>query len=137
MLRASDLTRQSLVPLSAGLLGATDRYFGALDAYRGGNVEPILGVFIDATFAAISNATMLADELDEMHEAWRGRITARSDSNVWRALEFCAGRPAITAEILITELEIPKVNAYRQIEQLVDANIVIKHRKHDATECGS
>lgn len=124
MLRESGLTRHSLVPLSAGLLGSTNHYFDALTAYRQGDVEPILRAFINATYAALSNATTLVDELDEMHEAWRGQIRARSDSAIWPALKFCAGRLAITAEMLTTELGISKVNSYRQIEQLVDAGIV-------------
>ena len=123
MLHTSGLTRQSLVPLSAGLLGSTKSYFAALDAYRQGDVEPVFRVFVDATFAAISNATTLANELDEIHEAWKSQITARSDSAIWGALEVCAGRPAITAEVLITELGVSKVNAYRQIDRLVESGI--------------
>ena len=124
MLHASELTRQSIVPLSAGLLGVTSKYFDALNAYRQGDIASIFEVFIEATYAAISNSNTLADELTETHESWKTLISARSHSAIWPALELCASRPAITAGMLVTELSVSKVNAYRQIDQLIDAGIV-------------
>ncbi len=124
MLQASGLTRHSLVPLSAGLLGSTDTYFEALNQYREGNLSPILEVFVAATFDAIANSTTLANELTEIHGRWKAMISARSDSAIWRALELCATRTAITADTLVSELEVSSPNAYRQIEKLTEVGVL-------------
>ena len=54
-LRNAQLTRNVTVPVSAGLLTNINAYFAALDAYRGGDIVPIVKMFADATFAALDN----------------------------------------------------------------------------------
>ena len=63
LLRGKRLTRQVTVPVSAGLLTDTGRYFAALTAYRDGDVESIVGCFAEASFDSIVNGRQLVDEL--------------------------------------------------------------------------
>jgi Fic family protein len=57
MLRNAGLTEQAVLPLSAGLLTDTDRYFAALVAYQAGDIVPIVESFIDAAFASMEADT--------------------------------------------------------------------------------
>jgi Fic family protein len=124
MLRKAGLTRKAILPLSAGLLSDTARYFNALDAYRSGDVEPIVATFIDATFSSLDNASRLAKDLGEARALWDEVVVARSDSTVWPLLDYCIGRPAITAATVATDLGVSAVAAQNAIDRLVELAIL-------------
>ena len=63
LLRGKRLTRQVTVPISAGLLADTDRYFDALTAYRAGVIQPIVERFAEASFDSIVNGRQLVSDL--------------------------------------------------------------------------
>lgn len=77
MLHSTGTTRQVTVPVSAGLLGDPERYFDALSAYRDGDLVPIVSVFTDYSFAAISNFGQLIADLDEVRTEWGETVTGR------------------------------------------------------------
>ncbi len=77
LLRAKELTRHVTVPVSAGLLADTRRYFEALTAYRDGDPEPIVERLANASFAAINNGRALVDELHTVRASWDEAISAR------------------------------------------------------------
>lgn len=129
MLRRSGLSREALLPLSAGLLSAIDEYFAALKAYQHGEVEPILTAFVDAAFAAMGNAKELADDLVEISARWRDEIKARRDSKVWLALDACIARPAVTAPMLGDLLGTTPATVYRLIGQLEEAGVLRQNSK--------
>lgn len=129
MLGTSGLVRRSLLPISAGLLGAIPEYFKALSSYRDGELEPILAVFGDATFSAVSNSTQLADQLAGIRDTWSAEITARSHSNIWAALDLCVVQPAITADELVARLGLSAATAYRVINRLADEGVIRQNSK--------
>jgi len=124
MLRSAGLTRRTALPLSAGLLSDTDRYFDALNIYRAGDVEPIISTFLDAAFRSLANATRLSEDLAAIRDSWNGAISARSDSTVWPMLDYCIGRPAITASSAAEDLDVSLVAAQNAIDRLVDVHIL-------------
>lgn len=63
MLRHKGLTRQVTVPVSAGLLVDTDRYFDALTAFRAGDAAPIVERMSEASVLAVQNGRQLVSEL--------------------------------------------------------------------------
>ncbi len=89
LLRGKELTRHVTVPVSAGLLADTRRYFDALTAYRNGDPEPIVERLAHASLAAINNGRALVDELHAVRASWEEEISARRDATAWRL-----GRPA-------------------------------------------
>ncbi len=124
MLRNAGLTRRILLPLSAGLLVNTDRYFAALNAYRLGDVEPIVSTFVDAAFGSLQNADHLAKDLIVTRRTWDELISARSDSTVWPLLDYCLGHPAISASAAATELGVSQVAAQSAIDRLTEVGIL-------------
>jgi len=124
MLRGGQLTRNVTVPVSAGLLHDTGRYFDALSAYRSGDVAPIIRSIADASFAAVRNGRILVDDLETVQVEWRGRIRARQDSAAHRLVDILLRQPVIGAAAASAQLGISTVNAQVAIDRLVDANIL-------------
>ncbi len=54
-LRHGRLTREAIVPVSAGLLTDTDRYFQALTVYRDGDIDAIVAEVAQAVFPALAS----------------------------------------------------------------------------------
>ena len=124
MLRTAGLTRRAILPLSAGLLRNTERYFEALNAYRSGEIEPIVSAFVDATFSSLDNASRLADDLAVARESWNDIVSARADSTIWPLLDYCIGRPAITANSVAADLAVSAVAAQSAIDRLAGLGIL-------------
>ena len=124
MLRSGGLTRNVAVPVSAGLLHDTGRYFDALSAYRSGDVAPIIRSIAEASFAAVHNGRILVADLESVQVEWRGRISARRDSAVHRLVGILLRQPVIGAAAAAAQLGISSVNAQVAIDRLVDANIL-------------
>jgi len=129
MLRRSGLTTETILPISAGLLTDIDRYFAALRAYQQGLVEPIILAFVAATLSTAANAQQLADELTEIQQGWKDRITARSDSAVWLVLDHALETPAISSASIAGQLDMTPHRARAAIEQLEEAGILHTNSK--------
>lgn len=126
MLRNKGLTRQVTVPVSAGLLSDTDGYFAALTAYREGDLAPIVEGFAHASERAVVNGRQLIDALREIRATWNDRITARSDSAVWRVADLLTRRPVVNGVLLRDELGLSTDHPRRYIGPLAEAGIVVE-----------
>jgi Fic family protein len=128
LLRGKGLTRSVTIPVSAGLLTDTDRYFDALTAYREGRPGDIVERLATASFAAVGNGRELVADLTEISEEWNTRVNARSDATIWRILQRLPREPVVDSPRLQRDLELtaPTVNA--AIDQLADLGILHKIR---------
>ncbi|MDY7541804.1 Fic family protein [Cryobacterium sp. 5B3] len=124
ILRGGELTRNVAVPVSAGLLRNTGRYFDALGAYRSGNVTPIIRSIAEASFAAVHNGRILVADLEGVQSEWRGRIRARQDSAAHRLVGVLLRQPVIGAAAAAAQLGVSTVNAQVAIDRLVDAGVL-------------
>jgi hypothetical protein len=95
LLRGKRLTRRVTVPVSAGLLTDTDRYFDALMAYRSGDTSPIVERFAAASFDSVVNGRQLVGELRAIRAAWSDTITSRRQAIVWRVLDVVLQHPVL------------------------------------------
>jgi hypothetical protein len=118
------------VPVSAGLLADVDGYHGALDAYRDGDVDPIVAAFAAASLRAVRNARQLVAEIDAVRATWDDRLTARRDSNAWKLLDLLARRPVLNSAVAAAELGIRQPNVYPPLRALVDAGIARSKAEH-------
>ncbi|WP_241988173.1 Fic family protein [Cryobacterium sp. MDB2-10] len=124
MLRGGELTRNVVVPVSAGLLRDTGRYFDALSAYRSGDVTPIIHSLAYASFAAVQNGRILVADLETVQAEWRGSIRARQDSAAHRLVGILLRQPVIGAAAAAAQLGVSTVNAQVAIDRLVDAGVL-------------
>jgi Fic family protein len=124
VLRDHGITRNTTVPVSAGLLRATDRYFAALDAYRDGDPSPIVTEMSAAALAAVANGRQLAADILTIRQQWRARITARTDSSAWRLADTLFAQPVINVDHAITDLGVSAPAARASIATLVEAGVL-------------
>lgn len=124
MLRGHGLTRNVTVPVSAGLLTDTRRYFDSLTAYRDGDPAPIVKRLTQATFSAIVNGRTLVNELRAIRIGWDDRIRARRGSGAWTLAEVLLRQPVIDAHAVAAELGTSPQNALRSVRVLADAGVL-------------
>lgn len=124
MLRRRAVTRAVTVPVSAGLLTDTRRYFDALTAYREGEVDPIVETLADAATASVANGHLLVADLRELRLRWADTVSARSDSSVWRIADLLLRQPVISTAVVMDAAGINHTNASRAIERLVTAGVL-------------
>jgi Fic family protein len=124
LLRSKGLTTRITVPISAGLLTDTDRYFEALTDYRSGKIEPIVECFAEASFIAVRNGRQLVTDLREIRAGWHERLDRRSQASVWKVLPIIMRQPVISSQYLQTELDVSAPAADSAIADLVELDIV-------------
>jgi Fic family protein len=120
LLRGKRLTRHATVPVSAGLLTDTERYFDALTAYRAGDTQPIVERFAEASFDSVVNGRRLVSELRAIRAAWNIAITSRRQAIVWRALDVVFSHPVLDSALVQSELDVSAMGADAAITELAE-----------------
>ena len=124
MLHRLGITQNVTVPVSAGLLRDTRRYFQALTAYRAGDVEPIIRALAQASADAIVNGRQLVTDLTTVRAEWERATSARMGSAGRRLLDVLQRQPVIDANLAAAELGVTPMNAQRGIDRLVGDGIL-------------
>lgn len=130
MLRHRGVTRNVAIPVSAGLLADVEGYHRALDAYREGDIDPIIRAFAAASLRAVRNARQLVDEIDAIRSSWDDRLTARRSSNAWKLLDVLARRPVLNSAAAAAEIGVRQPNVYPPLKALVEAGIAKSKNEH-------
>jgi Fic family protein len=141
MLRHDNLTRSVTVPVSAGLLSETDRYFQSLTDYREGDPSSIVELGAYATLRAVTNGRQLAQEMAAARADWAARLHGvRRDATAWKLVETLIEHPVTDANTIAEHFGVSTVAARTAITQLVDvgilrqANAGLRFRKWIATD---
>lgn len=124
LLRGRELTRNVTVPVSAGLLTDTARYFDALTAYRDGDPGAIVSRLAEAAFSAITNGRALVVALRAVRAGWEVSVAARRGAASWRLADLLLRQPVVDAATVAAELGIEPRNAHRAIAPLVEAGVL-------------
>ena len=124
MLRHRGLTRRVTVPVSAGLLVDTGRYFDTLTAYRAGDAGPVVEVVVEASFLAITNGGHLVADLRAVRQRWADVVRARAGASAWRLADLLVRQPVVDAALVARELAVRPENALRPVAALVDAGVL-------------
>jgi Fic family protein len=120
LLRGKRLTRKVTVPVSAGLLTDTERYFDALTAYRAGDIQPIVERFAEASLDSVVNGRQLVTELRVIRDEWSDSITSRRQATVWRALDVVFRHPVLDNALVQSALDVSAMGAEAAITELVE-----------------
>lgn len=140
MLHRLGITRNVTVPVSAGLLQDTERYFDALTSYRMGDAGPIVRVFTDAVTSGIKNGRTLVSDLNEIGSSWRTMSTSRAGSSADRMLDLLRRQPVVDAQLAARELGVTPQNAQIGIDRLLDDGVLTqigdnrRHRTYEARD---
>lgn len=119
ILRNKGLVGSTAVPISAGLLVDTERYFAALGAFRDGDAGPIVREFAMASRIAAKTGSRLVDDLVEQLDESRQKMKGiRADAAAWKVLPYLVGQPAVNTKYLTTHLGLGEMAALRALEAL-------------------
>ena len=125
ILRNKGLVGSTAVPISAGLLVNTGRYFAALTAFRAGDAAPIIREFAMASRIAAATGTQLVDDLVAQLDESRSRLQGvRSDAAAWRVLPALVGQPAVNTKYLVSALGLSEMAALRALDALTARGVL-------------
>lgn len=130
MLRSKGVTRHVTIPVSGGLLHDRAAYVSALDAYRAGEVDPIVTAFALASLRAVEHGRTMWHRLDEVRAGWRRTVAARSDSAVWRLLEALVAHPVVDAATAARLLGVAETNVHRHLRVLTESGVLVAQQHH-------
>ncbi|WP_350348373.1 Fic family protein [Agromyces sp. G08B096] len=127
VIRNKRLVTSTTVPISAGLLADTERYFDALGAYRVGDAGPIVRAFTDASRLAAFTGTQLVNELAEQLELAREKLRGvRADAAAWKLLPTLIGQPVVNTRHLQRRLGMTEASALRALATLVEREVLVE-----------
>ncbi|MDR0945521.1 MAG: Fic family protein [Bifidobacteriaceae bacterium] len=124
ILAARGLLHGTVVPVAAALAGDTGSYFGALTAYRGGDVGQVIGLVADALGAAARESEATARNLDALPAEWKARAKPRTGSAAAKLIERLVAHPVIGAEDAASLTGSSSSSAYAAIDTLVAAGVL-------------
>lgn len=125
MLRNKGLVASTAVPISAGLLASTERYFSALTAYREGDAGPIVQEFASASRIAATTGTQLVDDLAAQLEDSAMKMSGlRSDAAAWSILPALIGQPAVNTRYLSDRHGLSEMTALRALNALTERQVL-------------
>lgn len=125
MLRHSQVTTNITVPVSAGLLHDVEGYYGALTAYRRGELRPIITAFARAASYAVVNGRQLVRDIDSIQADWDNRMRGlRSDAAARRVSALAIAHPVLNSDIVARELAVSPPTAFRALSSLVERGVL-------------
>jgi Fic family protein len=125
MLRHSDVTKNVAVPVSAGLLHDVDTYYDALNAYRIGDIRPIVTAFALASKYAVVNGRQLVRDIRGIETDWQVRMAGlRSDAAARRVAQLAVAHPVLNYEIVTRDLAVAPNTAIRALDTLASRGIL-------------
>ena len=96
--RARGTTKTVVVPIDSALVAPRDAYFAALDAYRSGELAPIVALFAFASFAASEESSVTAIRIRELPDQWLADLGRSSRGSAPRVLmDFLLAHPVLSA----------------------------------------
>ena len=125
MLRSSQLSTRTTIPLSAGVLRNIDGYFEALSAYREGDAGKIIEVFAQAARYASFAGKQLVDSLAQaIADSGQKLKSVRSDSTAFKLLPLLIAQPVINTAYVRKALGVADATALRAIGALVEHGVL-------------
>ncbi|WP_344708888.1 Fic family protein [Microbacterium luteolum] len=127
ILRNKGLVGSTAVPISAGLLRDTGRYFAALTSFRAGDAGPIIREFAAASRIAATTGVQLVDDLVAELEESRARMQGlRADAAAWSLLPALVGQPAVNTPYLVDTLGFGEMAALRALDALAERGVLVE-----------
>lgn len=133
VLRRRGATTRVVVPLASALVARRDRYFDLLDAYREGDVRPLIAVFAESSRIAAAESQITAGRLAEIPEEWRAMVKARAGSAAAQLLAQLPTRPILSSEGALAITDGPRSSVFAAINRLQDGGVLrpLTDRKRD------
>jgi Fic family protein len=134
ILRYRRVTTRVVVPLASALVAHRDRYFDLLNAYRTGEVQPLIESFAEASRIAAAESRTTAHRLAEVPEEWLDMVgRVRAGSATAKLIALLPARPILSAEDASAAVDAPTSSVYAAIERLHEAKVLrpLSDRRRD------
>jgi hypothetical protein len=96
----------STLPVSAGLLHDVETYMASLDQYHEGNLLAVISTVADALEVALVLGRQATQDVAEVLQDWRSRITERTGSAIHRLPATLVEQPVVNTSYVATSLDI-------------------------------
>lgn len=128
MLTLAGVSRSATIPISLGLLHRRREYQAALAAYRGGQLQPLVGLFVAAIADGVNAGVELRRAAREFTDRLAQTVRARPHAKCRVAMEMFVDQPELTATQLADGLKIRQANVWRTMAPLVATGMVTEGR---------
>ena len=109
------------------MLHDTKGYIQALTDYRAGDAEPIIELFINAAQKAITNAEILAQDIETLRDEVLS-IAQRKTPLLRSLTDLCCTEPAFTAHMVEEHTQGSRASVYRLLNRMVKLQILREER---------
>lgn len=124
VLRRRGATTHVVVPLASALVARRDRYFDLLNAYREGDVRPLIAIFAESSRIAATESQVTAGRLSEIPGEWRAMVKARAGSAAAQLLAELPARPILSSEDALAIIDGPRSSVFAAINRLHEASVL-------------
>jgi Fic family protein len=132
--RRRGATTRLVVPLASALVAHRERYFGALNAYRAGDLRPLIVTFANASKTAAAESRTTAQRLAEIPGEWRNMAgPTRRHSATDKLLLLLPSTPIVSSDDVASRVDAPRSSVFAAIKRLHDAGVLrpLTDRKRD------
>lgn len=134
ILRRKAATTRVVVPLASALVAHRERYFGALNTYRAGDLRPLIVTFANASRTAAAESRTTAERLAEIPTEWRNMAgPIRRHSATDKLLQLLPSTPIVSSDDVASLVDAPRSSVFAAIKRLHDAGVLrpLTDRKRD------
>lgn len=134
VLRRRGATTRVVVPLASALVAHRNSYFDLLNAYRDGDIRPLIASFAESTRVAAAESRVTAARLGEIPEEWRQLVgSTRAGSASAHLLTLLPSRPILSSEDAVAMIDAPRSSVFAAINRLHSADVLrpLTERKRD------
>lgn len=124
ILRRSGVLLHVTLPLSAGLLHNVDAYMKSLEAYQEGNPIAVVEQLVDALELSLMVGRLVARNLDGVFAGWRGLMTERANSSIYRLPLVLAEQPVVTVPYVAEKMGITTRAAQNLVSRACEYEIL-------------
>ncbi|WP_454049889.1 Fic family protein [Cellulomonas sp. Marseille-Q8402] len=122
--RYRGVTHAMAVPVASAIVADREEYFGLVNGYRTGDVEPFASYLAEAAGRATEAAAVSAQRLVALPGEWRERVHPRAGSAVSALLPLLISRPVVDAADVARLTGVSPARAYVAVERLVEAEVL-------------
>ncbi len=106
VLKSEGILTQTTLPVSAGLLHNVDAYMDSIRTYQRGDPVPVIENVVEALELACSVGLTVTRAFDDVLAGWRGLMTERSGSAIYRLPAVLVEQPVVSTAYLAEHLGI-------------------------------
>ena len=132
--RRRGATTRLVVPLASALVAHRERYFGALNTYRAGDLRPLIVTFANSSKTAAAESRITAERLTEIPAEWRNMVgPIRRHSAADKLLLLLPSMPILSSDDVAARVDAPRSSVFAAMKRLHDTGVLrpLTDRKRD------